>query len=310
MTRKAVQDSPFDPTAFLVYREKCSCARADTRTLFVTETLYTIDSVDRDLRLARARREARICYHTISEHDRRKATLAVMPAAIADDPEKLSLVLQAVLARNGNPEESHSIIDIMPSFLYLGDALDEDHLRRAFVAGAVTDEGDGFTESWWEGATERWRQQQWVHSRPTSIPNRIAKIADEVRAGGLDERGLARTPVAINVLLAREVWLVDLCRWAKVENEEVTLGAVTVLPVHSGVEFLLVVHLQRASGDVCEAVALLPHHDGMNLPKLARLIRQWLATSRHHGLPQSANELEAAVISKERLQRAFDERRQ
>jgi hypothetical protein len=312
MSRNVVQHSPeapLDPTAFLVYRQKCSCARANASTLFVTETLYTIDSVDRDLRLARTRREARICYHTISEHDNRRATLAVFPLAVADDPETLAHVVEAVLRQNGNAEESNVIIDSIPSHLYLGDALEEEHLRRAFLAGATTDEGDEFDDGWWEAATRRWRQRQWVDSRPTSVPNRIAAIADELRAGGLDERGLAHTPVPINVLLARSIWLFDLCRWAKAEGDEVTVGTVTVLAVHSGVEFLLVVHLQRPSGDVCEAVALLPHNVGMNLPKLARLVRQWLATSPHRGLPQSAEELEPAVISKERFRRAVAGRR-
>jgi hypothetical protein len=139
---------------------------------------------------------------------------------------------------------------------------------------------------------------------------RIAAIAHELHAGGLDQHGLARTPVAVNVLLAREVWLVDLCRWSKVENGKITQGAVAVLPVHSGVEFLLVVHLQRVDGDVCEAVALLSHNAGMNTSTLARLIRQWVATSPYGGLSQSADELEPAVISKERLHRAFDQDRQ
>ena len=308
MSRNVVPESPeaaFDPTVFLVYREKCSCARANTRSLFVTETLYTIDSVDRDLRLARTRREARICFHTHSEYDNRKATLAVFPPTVADDPEKLALVVQAALARNGNPEESHSIIDITPSHLYLGDALAEDHLRRAFVAGGVTDEGDRFDDDWWDGATRRWRDHQRIAARPTSVPNRIADIAEELYAGGLGQRGVALTPVAVNPILAQEVWQFDLCRWENQNESGATRGAVTVVPVDSGVAFLLVIDIQGVDGRVCEAVALLPHSAGMNLSKLARTLRHWLATSPHLGLPQTAEELEPAVISEKRLRRAF-----
>jgi len=165
MTRKKAHDlteAPFDPTTFLVYREKCSCARSAAHSLFVTETLYMIDSVDRDLRLARAKREARICFHTISEYDNRKVTLAIFPPAVADDPEKVALVVQAVLTRNGNAEESNAIIDSVPSYLDLGDALDEDHLKRAFLAGATSDEGDEFDADWWDRVTERWRHRRRV----------------------------------------------------------------------------------------------------------------------------------------------------
>jgi hypothetical protein len=303
MTRKAVENSPFDPATFLVYREKCSCARAQTRSLFVTETLYTIDSVDRDLRLARTRREARICFHTISEYDRRKVTLAVMPTFVADDVEKLSLVVQAVLARNANPEESNSIIDITPSHLYLGDALAEDHLRRAFVAGAVTDEGDTFDDEWWESATARGRESVRVAADPNSNVNRIAQIADYLRDAPCDEHGLALQPVPIDRTLARSAWLCDLCSWEKEHGK----GAATALPVHSGVWFLLVVNIQRAAEDVCVAIALLSHDDGVDLPHLARLLRTWFSRAWLPAelLPQSAEELTPGVISRERIDEAF-----
>jgi len=44
-------------------------------------------------------------------------------------------------------------------------------------------------------------------------------------------------------------------------------GAATVVPVHSGVAFLLNIDIQSADGRVCEAVALLQHSAGMNLSK-------------------------------------------
>jgi hypothetical protein len=295
--------TPFDPQPFLTYREKCSCARANTADLIVTESLYTIDSVDRYLRLARTRREARICFHTVSEYDNRKATLAVMPPAVADDPEQLALVVQAVLARNGDPGQSHAIIDIAPSFLYLGDALDEGRLKRAFVAGVTLEDGGRLDDEWWASATARWRESVRQAADPNSTVNRFANIADLLRDAPCDEHGLALLPLPVDQTLARSAWLCDLCSWEKAHAK----GTATVLPVHSGVWFLLVVDIQHAARNVCVAVALLSHDDGMNLPHLARLLREWFlrAWLPVELLPQSAEEVVPGVISRERIDEAF-----
>jgi hypothetical protein len=76
-------------------------------------------------------------------------------------------------------------------------------------------------------------------------------------------------------------------------------------PVSGGVEFLLVIDIRRVDGGVCEAVALLPRTVGMNLSRLARVFRYSLATGAQHGLPQSAEEVAPAVISRARLRLAF-----
>lgn len=307
MSVQEARETPsFDPQSFLTYREKCGCSRAKTADVVVSETLYTIDSVDRYLRLARTRREARICFHTVSEYDKRRATLAVMPPAVADDPEKLTLVVQAVLERNGDPDQGHTVIDITPSFLYLGDALDEERLKRAFLAGVTFEDGNQPDDDWWNSATARWRDSVRKAADPHSKVNHIADIADQLRDAPCDEHGLAVQPLPIDQTLARSAWLCDLCSWEKTHGK----GAAAVLPVHSGVWFLLVVDIQHAAGDVCVAIALLSHEDGLNLPNLARLLRNWFLRGWLPAelLPQSAEEVVPRVISRERIAHAFNKR--
>jgi hypothetical protein len=296
--------SDFQPTSFLVSRPKCGCARAKTSDIFTYEIANFAGSTDCYLNLARTRTEARICFHLVHELGNEKRTLAVMPRDVADDPDKLAQVVRAVLLANGDDEVY--VFQSAPTHLYLGNALDEERLKAVFLETVTFDDGGRPDEHWWEDATWRWRESQRIAADPNSRRNRIVRVAEQVRGVGVDEHGLALQPVAIDRALARSFWLCDLCTWTKDEGR--VSGSAAVLPIHEGITFLLVVDIQHTEGDVCEAIALLPREVGMDLRKLPHLLHKWASSSRTDAelVPQSAGEVVPALISRERIDAAFN----